>query len=929
MRCPIVVGRDVELAELAATIDGAAAGAGRCVLVSGEAGIGKTRMVGAAAAAARARGHPTLWGRSTPTDQVSPLRPLAEALLGALRDRERPDDPGLRPYLPALGTLVPHWADPDRDLTAVSVAPVVLGEAVLRVLRELTAGASAAVLVVEDLHWADRETLAVLEYLADHIADIPVVLVLTVRSDEPATAWVEAMFAQAVRLCPAPLAEPAVAAMAAACLGVPTAPAELVGRLQRAGGLPLVVEDLVALDGPPGPLRYAEIVSRRLAALDQTAREVVTAAAVLGNELDAALLAAVTGLPDGLLTAALGAAARNMLLIPAGNLLAFRHALTRELVLAALPAPARAALCRTAATTLESTPERDAVSGRLGELWAQAGDTRRAAEAFRRAARRARVAGATATAESLLGRALATAPPELVGPLRLELLELLAVAGRIQELTALGALALDDLAHDADLTAAVRLLLAKAAVAAGAPKDAQPHLDAVTGTGGLSQRRVAQLRIVQGSAVMAGASVDRLVATGHLAGQAVALAEKAGDPELTCEALELLATATRMRDLGEAADVLRRELAVAESAGLVLWRLRALNELGTVELLRDARADRLQRALDLALRTGAVDIAASAAVNLAAVHAMTGAIGEALAACEQARQLATPLGATPAVAAATAIEGVTHGFAGRRVEMERLLRRAGELAPDDADLASFGWGAGRGLAALLYEERAEAMAAFARARELATPIRTLDPATGPLLLLRAVQGDDVRAQIGAAQATVTTGARWSNAWLSYAHAVALAATGDRTAAEAATAAAERAADRYPEFRAIALRLVAEAALRHPFGDPVAWLRDAEAEFVRRGLHRIAAACRGLLAQAGAPTARRRGRDAALPANLLRMGVTAREAEVLELVGENLSNKDIAARLYLSPRTVEKHVANLLLKCAEPDRAALARLARNG
>jgi Predicted ATPase len=95
-----VVGRDAELAELAAAIDGAAGGAGRCVLVSGEAGIGKTRLVAEAAAAARARGHVTLLGRSTPTDQASPLRPLAEALLGALRERQRPDDLTLRPYLP-------------------------------------------------------------------------------------------------------------------------------------------------------------------------------------------------------------------------------------------------------------------------------------------------------------------------------------------------------------------------------------------------------------------------------------------------------------------------------------------------------------------------------------------------------------------------------------------------------------------------------------------------------------------------------------------------------------------------------------------------------------------------------------------------------------------------------------------------------------
>ena len=172
------------------------------------------------------------------------------------------------------------------------------------------------------------------------------------------------------------------------------------------------------------------------------------------------------------------------------------------------------------------------------------------------------------------------------------------------------------------------------------------------------------------------------------------------------------------------------------------------------------------------------------------------------------------------------------------------------------------------------------------------------------------------------------GARFPAMWLGYAHAVTLAAAGDATAAEAAFDKADRAASPYPLFRAIALRLAAEAALEHPFGDPVTWLRDAEAGFVSHRLTRIASACRGLLAKAGAPATRRRGRDdAALAGDLLRLGITAREAEVLELVGEHLSNKDIAARLYLSLRTVEKHVASLLHKTTTADRAALGRLAR--
>jgi len=259
--------------------------------------------------------------------------------------------------------------------------------------------------------------------------------------------------------------------------------------------------------------------------------------------------------------------------------------------------------------------------------------------------------------------------------------------------------------------------------------------------------------------------------------------------------------------------------------------------------------------------------------------------------------------------------------------MEQRLRRAAGLAPGDADTAAWATGGVRGIVALQFGERAEALAAVARAREFGALIRAVDP-WHPALLVRAVQGDATVSEVEAEQARATVGARFPATWLGYAHAVTLAAAGDRTAAEAAFGKAGLAASRYPLFRAIALRLAAEAALEHPFGDPVTWLREAEAAFVARRLSRIASACRGLLVRAGAPATRRRGRDdAAVAPDLLRLGVTAREAEVLELAGEHLSSKDIAARLYLSPRTAEKHVASLLLKSGAADRAALGRLAR--
>jgi len=409
VRCPVVVGRDEELAALAEIFSQAAGGRGACAVVIGEAGVGKTRLVTEAADGARRRGQVVLTGRSTPMDRFSPLRPLGEALLNGLRDRRPPDDPVLAPYLPALGTLVPHWTTGP----AAPAAPVVFAEAMLRVLRRLSPG-RGAILVLEYMHWADRETLAVLEYLADHVTVFPVAVVLTARSDEPGTSGLASALARdALHLHLAPLADSEVAAMAAACLGVDTVPEAILAGLRRnAAGLPLLVEDPVGVAGRPGPLRYAEIISGRLADLDAASRGLVEAAAVLGAEVDAGLLGQVSGLPPKALSDAVTAARVSGLLTPADGRLSFRHALIGELVLAQLDHRDRARLSCRAAETLEAAAAGPGViRERLGELWIQGGKPRRAVAALHRASRAARAAGATAAAEALVRRALAVAHP--------------------------------------------------------------------------------------------------------------------------------------------------------------------------------------------------------------------------------------------------------------------------------------------------------------------------------------------------------------------------------------------------------------------------------------------------------------------------------------------------------------------------------------
>ena len=102
---------------------------------------------------------------------------MAEALFAVARGAHRTLPSWCRH---ALGTIAPDWREPG---ISGEHSSVVLGEGVLRLARVLGQGSGAA-LVIEDLQWAHLDTLAVVEYLADNVATEPVVLVLTVRSEE-------------------------------------------------------------------------------------------------------------------------------------------------------------------------------------------------------------------------------------------------------------------------------------------------------------------------------------------------------------------------------------------------------------------------------------------------------------------------------------------------------------------------------------------------------------------------------------------------------------------------------------------------------------------------------------------------------------------------------------------------------------------------
>ena len=239
--CPVVVGRHEELDLLQATLDEARAGRGRLVLIRGEAGVGKSRLTLQLEQAARSAGMQVLRGRAAASSSPVPFRPFAEALLGATRAAGPPQAPELAAYRSVLGALIPEWS---KEGPPVADRTLLLHEAALRLLRVL-AGDVGALLTLEDLHWADAETLALVEYLADNVAAERLLCVATIRSDEPRPApmlpALLAMRRNALVLDLERLSDAEVEAMASAALDAPSLPDELGPLLaSRAEGVPFL-----------------------------------------------------------------------------------------------------------------------------------------------------------------------------------------------------------------------------------------------------------------------------------------------------------------------------------------------------------------------------------------------------------------------------------------------------------------------------------------------------------------------------------------------------------------------------------------------------------------------------------------------------------------------------------------------------------------
>ncbi|MCX6467464.1 MAG: helix-turn-helix transcriptional regulator, partial [Pseudonocardiales bacterium] len=396
------------------------------------------------------------------------------------------------------------------------------------------------------------------------------------------------------------------------------------------------------------------------------------------------------------------------------------------------------------------------------------------------------------------------------------------------------------------------------------------------------------------------------------------------DPAVVCEALEAVGRVLRRPDPAASRAALTRAAELAARHGLAPWRIRALAELGASTMIELGGTAELERAAALAVEVGmpgtAVALELQRMVGGVGIEGYVAAARRARRCAERAARLG--MASARSFALLFAARGIV--FAASLAEAEAVLAEAEAGSAElHVRLARSGLRARDAWLSGDDARAAEGMDTSVAALR-ASPATNPAPLWGEWALLRTVldPADAApREELRASDVRVNV---LNRAALHYADAVAAAATGDAGAAAAAFARGDEEVAAQPYYRYLFRALLVPRAGTPGLADPADLLREQLAFLAGRGEDRLEALARGRLRALGHPVPRP-GRDAeAVPAPLRARGVTGRELQVLRLVGAGLSNPEIAARLHLSPRTVETHVGRLLAKTGAARRAELAR-----
>jgi DNA-binding CsgD family transcriptional regulator/tetratricopeptide (TPR) repeat protein len=960
--CAVTIhGRVAERAALEAIVAPSAAGA--TIALVGEAGIGKSTLARHAAAAALTAGRPVVEGYST-LDLAEPLGVIFDAVRAAGRaglapaggDRLATGFPAL--VLPELG---------GRDVGTGTLSATF--EAAARYVAAL-AGRRGLLLVLEDLHWADATSLSLIPFLARALRSNPVALVLTYRPNEetgsPSLARLRGEMRRGAlgrELPLGPLAPDEARTMLAGLMGVEPAREVATELLRLSGGNPFALQELAAAALESGwiglasgrrhgigqvqlPWTLTESIQARAARLDPLERELIAWAAAIGERFDLRLLSASAGLDEDevLERLAILAAAGLVAEDPAdaeGNAFAFRHALVHEALSREGPPAQRKRRHRAildAAEKLSHQGALDVSSAQLARHAVGAGSRERAIGYSRAAATAALELGAVEEALAHLERALSlwrTADgPELHA-------ELLLACGRLRTRSARG----DERAAE---------LLERALQAY---RDLDDESRAAWSLALLGDARW-QLGEFARALPMWERAIIELRRTGPLEALRGALAMYA----------RALAGLAHLDDADRAADEGLALVPAASTAAEAHDRAGLLMTKGQVALFRfDAAAGRALIGEAARLASAQHDDLGAARAHhlLAFTNIQLLSVPEILAGLTRAAELVSRHGLRSLQAFYLSLAGFVYAEAGEWERARHLMERSrGLLEPDDqADQTRFWLDNGHAALVLGSGDLDAAEAAysaligspFAResarideiAREWVATVRLLaGDVAGARQLLAPALDREVR-MIKREQAEIESVRRKVGV---------LVAAGDHERAAELVTWAAGVRPGHPEVRCCEALLELPSA---PAGAAMA-LEDAVSDIESAGWRVAGARTRvvGATIAAGAsggrePTAnllrtaharfREMGSDAwcrRIEERLRALGerapsrrsttgpggLTAREAEVLGLLAEGLTNRAIAEVLVLSEHTVIRHVANIFAKLEVKSRAAAVAVA---
>jgi DNA-binding NarL/FixJ family response regulator len=929
-----LVGRGPERDQLMRLLDRG----GATLLVSGDAGVGKTRLTAALAEAPRVvvlRGV-AVQGRT------APYGPLREALREHLRSHPRAlDDVG--PLRAHLAVLLPELGEP-----AAEADRATLFEALRAALTVIGSEHRAAV-VLDDLQWSDEATLGVLAALGD----VPLLIVGVYRSDGLARQHPIRRLRHDLRragrleeLSLRPLEPAGTAALLERTLG--RAPAPSLARVihERTEGLPFFVQELATalrVSGAiaPGP-RGLELAGGEDVPLPETIRDAVListseltgagrkaaeVAAVAGERFELAVVASLAG--DAGLAELLE---HGLVREQAPGTGAFRHALTREALYADLPWTCRRTWHRELAEALAGigAPSRD-----VAPHWLGAHDRERAREALLRAAAESRALHAHSDAAHAYRQALELWPDDADEARRTSLLEDYAdccqLAGALtdaarawRELAAASPdrrvvanaqrrrAAVLELKGDQQMALKARTAAAVAFEAVGEPAEAAVERIALANQHRLSARH--------GEAV-------------ELARAARLDAERAGRIDLRIRALGIEGMArAKLDDYGAGLELVRHGLALALEHDLTAVAAELYQRL-SVTLYESADFRGAEEALDAALTLCQTSpdpyVVGACASCMAYVLRERGEWSRATRMCREM------IDGDRAVFVAEGLLGAIHAYEGRNASARRLLTASLAVATAQSH----------------YNMTVDTSAALARvaaaegdAAEAAEHCRAVlerwqgsDDRHYALAPLRwaaahfAAAGDRERAHgCARALAEMASATGHADALAALAHAIAETALleGDAdAAAEQLTRAVELHRDLDMPFERAQIELRAGVVLAAAGERDVALERLCSAYRTSRklGARPLAAAAAMEVSRLGESVAERLGVRAEGDAD--GSGLSRREREVLRLVAEGRTNREIAHDLFLSSRTVDMHVRNILRKLDCRSRVAAAGRAR--